>query len=348
MTTRSYKYNKFRIVLILLLIITGGHLFAEKTDTIYLVNGDRITGEIKRIEYGMLVYKTDALGTIDIKLEEVNTFYSKENYDIRLSNGYRMFGSIDTTSVPQSVNIVTANDRVLKPLIEIVEITPIKNSFLQRMNGNVNLGYSYTKASTVSQITFNGELRYRAPRYDSGIKIGSIITDQDNADRSRKNDFSINTYRIISGRWYAGINAALQQNSELGLQRRLQAGVGGGYDLLHTNLNRLFTIGAVVINSEISSDTSLTSNSFEGLAKIEYRIYKLRSPKINVTTYFSAYPSFTVRKRIRTEFDVQAKIEIISDLYLSLSYYNDYDNKPASGEKAKTDWAIITSIGYSF
>ena len=41
-------------------------LKAQKNDTIYLRNGDRITGELKKIEYGLLNLSTDAMKTISI------------------------------------------------------------------------------------------------------------------------------------------------------------------------------------------------------------------------------------------------------------------------------------------
>ena len=41
-------------------------LKAQKNDTIYLRNGDRITGELKKFEYGLLNLSTDAMKTISI------------------------------------------------------------------------------------------------------------------------------------------------------------------------------------------------------------------------------------------------------------------------------------------
>ena len=82
-----------------------------KTDTVYLQNGDRITGEIKRFEYGILFFKTDAMGTLKIEFNDIRTFYSNEQYTIQIANGLRFFGSIDTSATNGYVVIKVGNFR---------------------------------------------------------------------------------------------------------------------------------------------------------------------------------------------------------------------------------------------
>jgi len=40
---------------------------AAKTDVVVLLNGDRITGEVKELSYGQLKFKTDDMGTLYIE-----------------------------------------------------------------------------------------------------------------------------------------------------------------------------------------------------------------------------------------------------------------------------------------
>ena len=39
---------------------------------------------------------------------------------------------------------------------------------------------------------------------------------------------------------------------------------------------------------------------------------------------------------------------MIADLFWDMSYYNTYDNRPASGSKSNNDYGVVTSIGWSF
>jgi hypothetical protein len=68
--------------------------------------------------------------------------------------------------------------------------------------------------------------------------------------------------------------------------------------------------------------------------------------KISLTGLF--FPSFTVKDRYRLSVDTYIQIEIISDLIFTVSFYDNYDSKPASDVATTNDWGITTSLGYSF
>ena len=57
-----------RLIIISLLLVTICHqeIHAEKTDIIILSNGDRLTGEVKRMEFAQVEFKTDAMSTVYI------------------------------------------------------------------------------------------------------------------------------------------------------------------------------------------------------------------------------------------------------------------------------------------
>ena len=59
--------NMIRLIVILAGLLHAGGVFAQKTDIVILENGDRITGEIKRLEAGLLNFSTDTMGTVNIE-----------------------------------------------------------------------------------------------------------------------------------------------------------------------------------------------------------------------------------------------------------------------------------------
>ncbi len=60
---------------------------AVKTDIVELVNGDRITCEIKKLDRGKLTVKTDGLGTLSIEWDDIQHISSKARYDVQLASG---------------------------------------------------------------------------------------------------------------------------------------------------------------------------------------------------------------------------------------------------------------------
>jgi hypothetical protein len=68
---------------------------ADKTDVIYMRNGDRVTCEIKRLERGQLKVSTDGMGTVYIEWEDIAQLVSKELYIVELQDGKRVQGTGD-------------------------------------------------------------------------------------------------------------------------------------------------------------------------------------------------------------------------------------------------------------
>ncbi len=181
----------WRIFIVICLVAIYSTTLAQKNDTVYFLNGDKITGEIKGFKFGYMTYKTYGVSTVSIKHDKIATFHSKKNFEIVYKDGIRRYGSFIAAELDQFVNIVTMNDTMLTPLQEVVEITPIKNRFWKRLSGSFDLGYSYTKASTVSQLNFSSEVKYQQKNYYTDLQLNLNITDQDDRDRTDKNDVTI-------------------------------------------------------------------------------------------------------------------------------------------------------------
>ena len=320
---------------------------AQKNDTIFLNNGDRISGELKKFEYGMLFVSTDAMLTVNIEYDRIATLCSTKNFELRTTSGYRYFGTLMKSATPGTVNIVTSTDTIPKPFWDIVQITSIKNQFFQRIDGSIDLGLNYTKASDVFQFSIMASATHRTTNYATRIDLSSIFTDQD-GDITRNNDIGLGVARFLPGKWFAIIQSNGQQNTELDLDHRIQIGLGGGYDLVRSNSKRLYGMIGIFANREMTIDSSLVSNNMEGLVAVHYKWFTYQPPKLDITSGLDFYPSLTTGGRIRLKFDLTAKIEIVKDVNFSLTIYENYDNNPTSSNSTKSDWGITTSVGYSF
>jgi hypothetical protein len=321
---------------------------AQKNDTIYLINGDRLSGELKKLEYGLVYLKTDALQTVEIQYDYISTIYSDKTFDMLTTSGRRYYGSIIKSNIPATVNILTPYELIDKPIADIVEIKSLKSSFFDKIDGSVDIGSNYTKSSDVFQFNLATSVTHHTKLYDTKLELNSIITDQQEKDVSRKNDLGVNITRKFLSKWLAGALIKGQQNTELDLKKRLLAGVGAGYDLVRTNSKRFYPMAGLIVNYEQTIDSAVVSTNFEGLISIQYKWFQYRHPKIDVTVGLNFYPSFTIKNRRRVEFETKAKFEIVKDLYFSLSIYDNFDSKPSEGSSSKNDWGIITSVGYTF
>lgn len=321
---------------------------AQKNDTIYLKNGDRITGELKSFEYGLLTLSTDAMLKVYIEFDEIKTIHSAKYYEMRTNLGIRYFGYLIKSNAPATLNIATKTDTIEKPLRDIVQITPIKRSFFQKIDGSIDFGLSYTKASNVFQYSANLQATHRTVNFATRFNLNSILTDNGKSGTSRNNDIGIGVTRYLPNKWFARVSTQAQQNTELELDFRLQAGAGAGYDFIRSNFVRFYGMAGVVANHEKKIIADEISNNIEALFAAQCKWFQYRHPKIDITGNFEVYPSLTINKRVRFEYDIASKYEIIKDLFFNLQFYGSSDNKPATGESAKSDWGVVTSIGYTF
>lgn len=324
--------------------------FSQKTDKILLDNNDWITGEIKKLDYAKLSLKTSAAGTIQIKWDQIYQIKSDKYFEIGLGRGVKYFGSMGITEDDEKykVLLIMEEEQVVIDMNRIVEITPINSRFWAKLDGNLDLGFSYTKGSEVKQWNSSFRLDYRPSNSLTTISANSIFTEQPERDPTTKQDLALSYKRFIDNNLAFTGFCGLQQNSELGINLRASLGSGISKSWLKSNLQRIITTVGIIINQEQGNENEDKQVNFEGLIRTEYRVFRYRDPEIDVTAYFDFYPSFSVKDRYRTDLDIKFKFEVFNDFYIGLTFYQNLDTKPPESAASKSDWGVTTSLGYKF
>ncbi len=321
--------------------------YAQKNDTIYLLNGDRITGEIKSFDKGLLLLSTDAMKKVNIEYEDIGSMFSNKNYEFRTNSGYRYYGSMKAASDPGSIDVITLDDTIPKPLWDIVQISRIKQRFLQRIDGSIDMGINYTKSIDVFQYSLNGYATYRSNNYSTRFEVTSILSDYGD-EIAENHDIGINVTRYLEHKWFCRVQLDAQKNTELNLDLRLQAGPAVGYDLIRTTPMRLYALAGMLVNRELQIEPATETVNLEGLFSLYYYWYQYRHPKVDISTGVDFYPSFSNFGRVRFAYNLTGKYEILTDVFISLTYYNNFDNQSGDGGTSQDDYNFITSLGYTF
>ena len=324
---------------------------AQKNDTVYLFNGDRITGEIKRYEDGILVLSTTAMSTLNIEYDKISTLYSSKHFKMVTAKGFSYYGSIMSTQTGGSIGIVEPLDTIIKPIKEIVEFVPIRHKFWNKFYGSLDLGVSFYKSTKTLQYYLNTEVNYEARKDLITLDMNLLYSNQKFEDSLRitiNNNIGLGYTHFFTGRWWGGTGVKYQANTELALAHRIQLSLEGGYDIVHSNPVRLYIMAGILANREKPTDSLPESSNMEGLLSTKFTWHKFSHPEINISSNFDFYPSLTIEGRLRLEYDLTAKYELFNDFYLSLTFYESYDSKPTAGGPALNDWNVVFSIGYTF
>ena len=326
-----------------------GSARAEKTDVVVLRNGDHITGEINELKFGKLKYKTDDAGTIFIEWDKIAFIRSKDTFELETAIGAVYFGSVDSDTINAAVLVLSEADTVRLRFLDVIRITPIKSSFLARLDGSsASLGFNYGKASQVGQLNFNGNIRYRTRKVSSNLALNSILTFQEDKETSKRNSASSSIVRSFSGWWVAGGVLTLEQNSELGIDFRLLAGGGGGRFLIQTHSSHLRGLAGFLFNQEWVTDAAESQANLESFGNVNFLTYRFDTPKLDFSTDFTIYPNLTPVGRVRAEFEIDLKWELVKDFFWNLEFYDSFDNEPPSADASKNDFGIVVSFGWTY
>ena len=165
----------------------------EKTDVVILKNGDRLTGEVKGLQYARLEFKTDTMETVNVKWEEVEQVTSSYSFEVELKNGLRFFGTLGPPAEPGMLSIIGAERTVGLAMDQVVRIRPIKGTFWKRIDGSFSLGLSFTKASDVLRFSLNANAKYEERKNIVNVTLSSIITTQ-KEEESKENNLLLLRY----------------------------------------------------------------------------------------------------------------------------------------------------------
>ena len=323
-------------------------LAREKTDVIHMLNGDRITGEITKLEYGRLQIRTDSMGTLNIEWQDISTLISEHQFEFEMSNGERFYGTLEEGAAPTVlILLIKANPNELA-FKEVVRITPIEDTFVDRLTGSLSVGYNYTKASDVAQFSFISSTTYRTRERAVTLNLNAVVTSDQVDDVTERYDTNVTTTRFRADRWYNSWIAGFEHNDELGLDLRTSFGGGIGRHFFQNDISDLtWLVGGLVTHETLVGDAE-TENNIEGLLRLSYARYIFNDPNVDLSTQLTVFPSLTSGGRYRAQFDARARYELVQDLFLDFTLYGSFDNEPPSGVGATSDYGVITSFGFTF
>lgn len=327
-------------------------LFANanpRTDTVYLYNGDRFTGEIKSMEGNRLSFKTDRAGTIKIEWPSVAKITSNNYFDIMLISGERIFGSLSYGSGSGTCLLGVGKGWVEKNLMDVVSIDKIELKILDQISGNVSLSATYAKASNNLQVNAAFDISQRTKKFENTLKANTVFTNGTSAGRTQRSDASYNYSRFFSTRNFLMGTFRFQRNTELNIASRYQVLVGGGHYIIRKSSENLSLVLGLAANQEQSLEAPVTTTqNLEMAVAGSYHLFKFRNPKIDLTTTVATYTSLTDLGRFRLDFETRLMWEIFSDFNLTLTLYNNYDNRPPGKDIVSNDYSFSTGFAYSF
>jgi Protein of unknown function, DUF481 len=336
-----------RVGLFLLATLMASTAPAAKTDVVVLQNGDRLTGEVQQLDRGRLRLKTDDLGTVEIEWDKIASVTAAAPFDVDDLAGNRYMGSLEPGASPGQLRIVWTDGEHTVDLLSLVRIRRLDKSFWRRLDGSLDVGASYTSASSLFKLDLAASLGWERPGYEIQSDASSTLSSQPGVEDTRRSNLSVAYARRFEGHWLVFLNVQLEQNRELGFDLRSSVAGGGGRYLVQSRRDKLLAGLGLSLNRERPVEGESATN-IEAVALLNYDRFSYDFPKVDVSVTVAGFASLNEGGRYRVELDARLKRELVKDFYATLRGYESYDSRPATEGATTNDYGITFAVGWSF
>jgi hypothetical protein len=345
MNTRPLRAGSWAAALVSL--VAPVPVWAAKTDVVELLNGDRITGEVKELAYGQLRFATDDMGTLYIEWSKIASLTSTRTLQVEMLDGRRLSAAAAARGdAPATLRLVGDAPQDV-PIAGIARITALDTgSGLERLYGSLSVGYSFTQASDVQVFNLGTSIGSRRQSLHWRVSLDAQMTSQQEAPSSQRATLAGSRERFMADGWYREATLSFTRNQELGLDLRSLVGGGlGRYLVRRADTEWRAGIGLAASAEELTDGTR--RESVELQLGTTFNIFRFDAPQMNLAASLMVLPSLSESGRIRGEAALRLRREMVEDLFLEVSLYDSYDNRTVAGTRSN-DWGLATSLGYSF
>jgi hypothetical protein len=327
----------------------------EKTDVIVMNNGDRLTGEIKGLDSGVLYVSLDyILGTSSVDWSKVDHLESKQQFIVKAEDGSVYSGTLKTAestgSRPFKIEISEAPEK--NEVVEqsrIVEVNQIADKFRQRFNGAINSGIIYSKGNQSTQYSLSSTVEYPRERWSAGANYSSTLSANSGSTASTRNSLGLSYLRLLRwNNWYYTGLAGFRQSSEQEID--LQTSLGGaiGRYLKNTNRSTISVSGGLGWqNTRYSQSLAHQGSQNVAGALISAQMKLFKFDKTNLTVTGTAFPALSDPGRIYFDTNVTYYVKVFGNLTWNASFYGNWDNRPPPNFSG-SDYGSSSGLGWTF
>jgi hypothetical protein len=320
----------------------------DKSDVVLLRNGNYLTGDIVSLEYGVLSLKTDQMGTIRIEWPAVRSLTSKFAFAVEQRGGAKSYGIIATGDDGTTLLVGSGESATRIPMDDVERLSRYSQSFWNRINGNLAVGFTYTKASETSVGSINLNTYYRSTTIDGTLNFSSNTTRTAEGDDTYRALLSSTVIFVRQSRNFWGLVGSLERDQALGIDARLVGGAVVGRRLLQMSFTEVTGVAGMVVAQESITSNPQQQTSLEAVLGVEWRVFKFTDPETSLTLGVALYPSLTESDRYRGNANLSLTHKIAGDFTLGLTGYWSADSHPPDPTAEKSDYGLTFNIGYEF
>ncbi len=322
---------------------------SDRKDILVLKNGDRLTGEIRQMNSGILDFKCD-YGDNHFKIywDQIKYLESKETVSIELSDGERFLGTLEKKTGDSDVLVVRDQSGALEE-VALLEIAYLHKgvSFSGRLDGSLDVGYSLTRSSNTQQLTVGGTLVYDTQKWTSFSSGDALFSSKSGTEDTERYSIDSGLRRLIRNNWFVvgGVDFLVSNELEIDLRSVFLGGVGR-YLRRDSNHSFVAVVGGAWNNENYSDPEIPVQNTPELMGSVTLNMFNLLGNDLNLFSQLNAFKSLTEGNRTRFDLDLELRWSLPKHWYFNLSFTDNYDSSPI-GDTPTNDFVFSTGFGWS-
>lgn len=243
-------------------------------DTVWLKNGDRLTGTIRVFDGGKLVLQTDYGGTIPLDWKKVATLESDRELLIKQGDfdGERAKSLhraedgkviLANGEAPKEVELASI-EQIMKPKPLVEDLT---------WTGNVDLSLDYKRAEKDTddyEVDFKTKARHGRWRHNASGEFNREFTDDEKTTDNWETEYALD--RFITDKFFWQGRGEYKRDKIEDLERQRSLGTGPGYQFWDDELGA-FSLAGLVNRSDYQFANGEEENFYAISMKWDYNRY---------------------------------------------------------------------------
>lgn len=322
-------------------------------DQLILKNGDRITGEIKRIWDKEITIEPEYADEFQVDLDAVEYIEAERDFEIQLADGREVVAQFRGHDNDNNQIIVVGDVIFSIALLELRELEEPADYF--DWDSHIDFSAAINKGNTDSE---NSKLRA-----DTSLKLGdhrhlgdiSFIRDSQDGVSTKQQDLLKYNYNwLFSDPWFVGGIFTWERDPIRLLERRVVVGALAGRDIWDRPRRHLsFSFGLGYSSEEFDDNMELSTGDEIGTGQNAVALWGVRFRQDFIGDDLKVFHNHSLTANIsgRTNAVIKTSTglsyEITDLLFAKLSLDFDYETEPAAGAE-KEDLALLVGIGLEF
>jgi hypothetical protein len=325
---------------------------AKRKDIVVMKNGDRFTGEVKRLENGLLYIERDYVaGNIGLDWNQMHSVQSIAAYRIVLNNGTRPEGKIEKVPGEKAKDHDVLNHEATEEVQiasdTVVGIDTKKPTFWRQLQGSIDLGYSFSSGNGQTSTNVNTNAAYRTAAWEAATAYDSTFGGQAGASKTNRQDLQTTFAKYLNRNSYLVALSDFLHSSQQDLTLRTTLGGGYGHYLKRTaNTDLSWMAGVAVINESFDTFTNRPSDQqAEALLGLQYSVVRFKVRDFN--SQLLVFPGLSDAGLVRVTTNNSLNIKLVNNFHLTFTFWDNFDSRPPVTAK-RNELGVSSGIGWSF